>query len=66
MKGLLGGKNWRCEKRNISTSDTVALLLLTNRVKTATSTIQYRATNRIKYTTAGKSNFAFPYGTGQK
>jgi hypothetical protein len=39
---LLEGKNRRGEKTSISTPDTLVLLLLTNRMKTATSTTQYR------------------------
>jgi hypothetical protein len=43
---LLAGKNNRSEKTSISTPDTVALLLLMYRIKKATSTTQYRHTNR--------------------
>jgi hypothetical protein len=43
---LLAGKNNRSEKTSISTPDTVDLLLFTYRMKMATSTTQYRHTNR--------------------
>jgi hypothetical protein len=43
---LLAGKNNSSEKTSISKPDTVALLSLTYRMKKATSTTQYRHTNR--------------------